>query len=91
MSREMVIDFAIDAPSESSANACLRALNQAGYPGDVFRSEGSARWSVYCSITMVPNYHQLLRTFETLNQLTSPHGGKADGWGTLGNGPDSQT
>lgn len=91
MSRAMVIDFAIDAPSESNANACQLALSQAGYPGDIFRADGSSRWSVYCSITMVPDYHQLLRTIETLNQITSPHGGTADGWGTLGNGPDSQT
>lgn len=85
MSRPMVIDFAIDASSKSIAQACLAAIEEAGFEGSLYHDEEDQRWSVYVPIPMIAEYDVIIRTQKILGELVTEHGGTPDGWGTFGN------
>jgi hypothetical protein len=85
MSRPMVIDFAIDVSSKAIAQACLAALEDAGFEGSLYQDDEDQRWSVYCPIRMIPDYDAIVRTQKILGELLAGHGGVPDGWGTFGN------
>ncbi len=85
MSRPMVIDFAIDTGSKSIAQACLAALEDAGFEASLYQDEEDQRWSVYCPIVMRADYDGIVRTQKNQGELVAEHGGTPDGWGTFGN------
>jgi len=95
MTQPLSLEFAIAAPDERSADAIAKSLSTRGYRAETYFDEGDAEaaadeegefgpsWSVYVSMTMVPNYDRLIRVQEELDQIARPHGGFADGWGSL--------
>lgn len=85
MTRPMVIDFAIDASSKSIALACLAAIEDAGFEGQLYQDEDDQRWAVYVAIRMIADYEGITRTQKILGELVAEHGGTPDGWGTFGN------
>ena len=85
MSRPMVVDFAIDASSKSIALACLAAIEDAGFEGQLYQDEDDQRWAVYVAIRMIAEYDGIMRTQKILGELVADHGGTPDGWGTFGN------
>ena len=89
MSRPMVIDFAIDASSKSIAQACLAALEDAGFQASLYQDDEDKRWSVYCPIRMIAEYDAIVRTQKILGELVVDLGGTPDGWGTFGNADDA--
>lgn len=89
MSRPMLIDFAIDASSKSIAQACLAALEDAGFQATLYQDDEEQRWSVYCPIRMIAEYDAIVRTQKILGELVADLGGTPDGWGTFGNAQDA--
>lgn len=85
MSRPMVMDFAIDASSKAIALACLAAIEDAGFDGELYQDEDDQRWAVYVAIRMIADYDGIVRTQKILGELVAEHGGTPDGWGTFGN------
>ena len=85
MSRPMLIDFAIDTGSKSIAQACLAAIEEAGFEASLYQDDDQ-RWSVYVPIRMIADYDGIVRTQKGLGELVAEHGGTPDGWGTFGNG-----
>ncbi len=85
MSQPMVIDFAIDASSKAIALACLAAIEDAGFEGQLYQDEEDQRWAVYVAIRMIADYDGIMRTQKILGELVAEHGGTPDGWGTFGN------
>jgi hypothetical protein len=69
-----------DAGSDMSA-----VLEAAGFEPELFQDEETLRWSVYCPITMIADYDDIVRTQKVLGELVAPIGGTPDGWATLGN------
>lgn len=85
MSRPMLIDFAIDAASKSIAQACLAAIEDAGFEASLYQDDEDQRWSVYVPIRMIAEYDAIVRTQKILGELVADLGGTPDGWGTFGN------
>lgn len=85
MSKPMVIDFAVDVPTEAAGNEVVRLATESGYTPALEFDDDTKRWTCYCSKHMVPTYEAVLAAQQELDQLSAPVGGKSDGWGTLGN------
>lgn len=98
MSQPLLIEFAVAAPNEDSANAIADALEAGGYSGVIEYDEGEPdedgnidpddqefgpSWTIYVDIEMVPTYQEIMRIQSELDQLAEPHGGKSDGWGAM--------
>ncbi len=97
MDQPMVIDFAIDAHPENIAEkvaaACKAQLATKGYQVEIIEPDPEDpeddRWSVYCSIHMIPVYEEIVQIQQELHAIAEPLGGAADGWGTYGNAPEN--
>jgi regulator of RNase E activity RraB len=87
-SRPMKIDFHVAAPSESAGKKILAAAIAKRYEASLSRDEGTGAWTCSCSRIMLLDYESLMRSQKELDQLSAPHGGYSDGWGTFGNEPN---
>lgn len=97
MSQPMLIDFPVDVPNESEANACAKAMTAAGYESRVEFDEGEPdydpetddeeefgpAWTVYAEVRMIPEYNEIVRIQADLDRIAKPFGGMSDGWGVL--------
>lgn len=98
MSKPLAIDFPVAVPDEASAKAVHKALVKAGYECEIVYDEGEPdedeeadpddeefgpSWTVYAYVTMVPEYHEIVRIQADLDRLARPLGGHSDGWGVL--------
>lgn len=85
MSRPMTIDFSVEAPDERTARVIAELVSTQGFDPSISDNGGSGSWSVYCSKTMLATYEGVVAVQAQLNELSQPHGGNCDGWGTFGN------
>jgi hypothetical protein len=85
MSKPMVIDFAVDAPSQASAERIARLASERGYAASVEPDAEHGRWTCYCSKLMMATHEGVLGAQQELDELSAPLGGRSDGWGTSGN------
>ena len=85
LSRPMSIDFFIAVPSEQAGLAVAEAAEKQGYRTSVEFDDEDQAWTCYCTCEMVPSYLGLIVVQSDLEQLSGPHGGYPDGWGTFGN------
>ena len=103
MSSPLLIEFAVAAPDEGSANAIAKAMRAAGYDTEICFDEGELEeedldeddeldpddeefgpsWTVFANVSMIPEYDEIMRIQADLDRIAGPHGGQADGWGTL--------
>jgi hypothetical protein len=98
MSQPMLIEFAVAADDEASAQAIEAALVRAGYKAHAEFDEGEPdedgeidpddeefgpAWTVYAEVTMVPKYEEVMRIQADLDRIAVPLGGRADGWGAF--------
>jgi hypothetical protein len=86
MTKPMVVDFAVDVPTEAAGEKIAALAAGRGYSADVELDDESQRWTCYCTKTMVATYAAMIAAQEELDELSAPFGGKSDGWGTAGNG-----
>ena len=85
MTKPMVVDFAVDVPTEVAGQKIALLAEERGYSGDVRFDEESHSWTCYCSKSMVATYTAVIAAQDELDELSAPFGGKSDGWGTFGN------
>jgi hypothetical protein len=85
MSRPMVIDFFVDAPTQTSADAVATAASVRGYGVSVERDMERQRWTCVCSKRMLATYDNVVAAQRELDELGGPVGARSDGWGTGGN------
>ncbi len=85
MSLPMVIDFSVEVPDETSARRVAEIVAAHGFDPSISDHDDSDSWSVYCSKSMLATYEGVVAVQLELNELSSPHGGTCDGWGTFGN------
>jgi hypothetical protein len=98
MSQPLLIEFAVDAPDEDSAEAIEEALKKEGYDTQIEFDEGEPdehgeidpddeefgpAWTVYANVNMIPEYDEIMRIQADLDRLAGPFGGKSDGWSTM--------
>ena len=86
MTKPMVVDFAVDVPTEAAGEKIAALAAGRGYSADVELDEKSQRWTCYCTKTMVATYAAMIAAQTELDELSAPFGGKSDGCGTAGNG-----
>ncbi|MEM8872959.1 MAG: ribonuclease E inhibitor RraB [Planctomycetota bacterium] len=91
MSKPMYINFQVAMPDEASADKLADAARKLGYHVAVYDSpECSLPWTTECSCRMLATYDGVGAVQDELAELSRPHGGHPDGWGTYGNGPNGQ-
>jgi regulator of RNase E activity RraB len=85
ISRPMKIDFHIAAPNEEAAEKIASVVKQRGFEMDSYYDRDRGGLTCSCSRTMILSHSGLLHVQEELSELSGPHGGHTDGWGTFGN------
>jgi len=91
MSKPMFIDFQIAVPDEASAKAIADVAAKLGYRVSVYESpECRQRWTCQCSTRILATYENVIAIQEELAEISAEFGGRPDGWGTFGNGPNGQ-
>ena len=85
LSEPMSVDFFVAVPSEASGRAVAEAALQLGYRAHVERDGDSDAWTVYCAREIVVTYEGVAAAQRQLDEISRPHGGHADGWGSFGN------
>ena len=85
LSRPMSIDFTIKAPDEHAARHIAELVSAKGFDPSISDNDGRSSWSVYCSKFMLATYDGVVAVQAQLDELSRPHGGRCDGWGTFGN------
>ena len=88
MSKPMMIDFAIDAPSEAVADICMSRLKSRDFVSEKSVDEKSGRWTVTVPVVMTPRYSEIVYFQNVLDEDLAELDAKSDGWGTFGNNPD---
>ncbi len=85
MTKPMVIDFHVAAPDRATAKAIAAAAGQRGYRTKVHKDHEGSAWTCECSKEMLATHGGVIAAQEELDDLSKPHGGHSDGWGTFGN------
>ncbi len=83
MSKPMAIEFQVVLPNEQSANQFAIAAQKLGYHVRIYSEEEA--WECECSTRMLATYDGVIAIQDELASLSSPFGGRTDGWGTFGN------
>lgn len=90
MTRPMEIDFHIAAPDRAAAEAIAQIAAKVGYRTKVYRHDDDNPWTCQCSKNILATYDGVVAAQDDLDDLSKPHGGHCDGWGTFGNGDQGQ-
>ena len=85
LSQPMLIDFAVDAPSQEVAEFVVSRLKGRGLVSNCSANEIDNRWSVYIPVLMTPNYDEIVLFQKVLDDDLAQFGAKSDGWGSFGN------
>ena len=86
LAEPMSVDFFVAVTDEQSGRAVAEAAQGAGFRTTVEKDGSTDAWTVYCAREMVVTYDAVVDAQRRLDELARPHGGKADGWGSFGNG-----
>lgn len=91
MSKPMLIDFHVAVPNQTAAETIAAAARKLGYRTRVYDSPGDGmRWTCECSTRMLATHDGVIAIQAELAHISLPLGGRPDGWGTFGNGPNGQ-
>ncbi len=85
LDQPMSVDFFVAVPTEASGRAVADAAQKAGFRTHVKRDGQSDAWTVYCAREMLVTYDAVVAAQRQLAEISRPHCGRADGWGTFGN------
>lgn len=97
MTCPLQIEFLVAVSDEASANRTATAMTEAGYDSHVEYDEGEPdfdpevddadefgpSWTVYANVRMIPEYDEIIRIQDELNQIARLFGGKSDGWSVM--------
>ena len=92
LSKTMDVDFAIAVPNAAAGEAVASKALGLGYktdvvfdPGELGVEDDPPSWTCYCTRAMVPTYEAIVEAQAVLGELSRPHDGYPDGWGSFGN------
>jgi len=85
LSLVMKIDFHVAVPDEIAGAVVASRVLELGFDAEVVKDDRPGAWTVWCSRTMVPSHAAITAIERELDEISRPHGGHADGWGTFGN------
>ena len=88
MGKPMPIDFFVAVPTAEVGGQLANLAAELGYKVTVEYDEEDDAWTCYCTKLMVPTYLDLIDCQAELDNTARRMGGKADGWGTVGNKND---
>lgn len=98
LSKPHEIEFAIDAPDETSAHRIHSLLSGHGFTTELYYDEGEPEedgvvdaedpefgpsWTVYVRLNLIPSHQEIVDVQHKLDGLVRELGGKADGWGMM--------
>ena len=86
LSKPMEIDFNIAVPNLEAGKIVADAASAIGFSVSLYQDAEDHSWTCDCTRNMVPDYFELLDVLQSLNDISQPHGGYCDGWGSYGNG-----
>lgn len=84
LSRAMEIDFFVAVTSEKTGGQVAMKAEKLGFKVSVEKDEETNEWTCYCTITLIPEYSEVVRIEEELDSIAEPYGGYADGFGSYG-------
>jgi Regulator of ribonuclease activity B len=84
MTQPMLIDFAIDAPTETIADTVVARLKSKDFVSSKTEN-GDGRWTITVPVMMTPDYEEIVLFQQLLDDDLGRFGAKSDGWGTFGN------
>jgi hypothetical protein len=84
LGRPMTIDFYVLVPDEAVAHVALVRTAAMGFSSRVEVDEAGA-WTCCCTVTIVPGAERVIALERLLDRLARELGGRADGFGSLGN------
>jgi hypothetical protein len=85
LAEPMSVDFFVAVPDETSGRAVAEAAQTVGFRTHVERDGQTDAWTVYCAREMLVTHDAVVAAQRQLDEISRPHGGRADGWGTFGN------
>lgn len=85
LTREMEMEFFVSAPSKESVDKIAERASLKGFNTSVESDEGTNEWTCYCSLTLIPQYDNVVEIEDILADLAKDYGGFPDGFGSWGN------
>lgn len=77
------IDFHIAVKTKEAGQAIGPLAAEEGFHAKLVKDDEGPDWTLWCTIDMRPDYDEIVRISDRLNELARPHGGSLDGWGTF--------
>jgi hypothetical protein len=87
LTRPMVMDFFVVAPSEAVGHVVVVRTTPMGFSSRLAQDDESGAWTVTCTVTIVPTFERVIALERLLDRLARELGGFADGFGSFGNAP----
>jgi Regulator of ribonuclease activity B len=85
LTKPMEIDFFVAVFSEEKGNLVSSEAQALGFRTNVELDIETSEWTCYCTKTLIPEYSEVVRIEQQLDDLARPHGGYIDGFGSYGN------
>jgi len=90
LSRPMTIDFFVVVPSQNEGVTFARQTELQDFKTDVEYDAESGTWTCYCSMTMIPDYEEIVEIERLLGSVARRVGGFLDGFASYGNNQRGQ-
>jgi len=85
MTQPMLIDVAIDAPTEEAADLVVAHLESKDFVSSKSQNENNGRWTINVPVMMTPVHEEIVYFQQVLDRDLAKFGAKSDGWGSFGN------
>jgi hypothetical protein len=85
LAKPMEIDFFVAIFSEEKGNLVSLEAQALGFKTNVELDSETSEWTCYCTKTLIPEYSEVVRIEQQLDDLARPHGGYIDSFGSYGN------
>lgn len=88
ISKPLEIEFFVVIPSKKMGNKVALKVSNLGFKTSVEKDgidEAEYEWTCYCTKTLIPNYYEIVKIEEELDNIAKLYGGYIDGFGSFGN------
>lgn len=85
LSRPLVMDFFVTAPTEHAGKKICSAVEKLGFSVRLDYDSPTRCWTCYCSQELIADLDFVFDIEELLDAVAAKYGGAADGFGTFGN------
>lgn len=85
LSKPMQIDFFLAVLSMKKGIKISQIVEKLGFNTSVEQDEETQEWTCYCTKIMIPEYTEIIKIEEELNNIAKLYDGYIDGFGSYGN------